>query len=513
MTVSMGRITARLAEPNELIPADMVELINRNVRPPEPVSAEDVHIRSMYIVSDRVNSFGGRFPEEEHQRLAELLVDSPVMVGHRKDKLPVGRNFHAVRTDRDGCPWVRSYFYWLRSAESSADLAENIDAGIYKECSVAFTFSLPECSICGKDIRLCQHQPLEEYSRNGHREKCHFNYRQIERVLETSLVYRGAVPETSMSKELDTVDREPRTIISLKELEPSRRYLIVPRYDSIEVVVGAKDGKLVFAQPDGTALGDKAGYACQPADFKPEHQIRGLLVGYRGKDRCPATQTRSFIERQTGPVSRLILNILPHQGIDRIAERGDRSGLDVRLIPYREASFGDVNRKALEIMTREGVELWSVDDSPAEAARLVYRPVLSENGSRSTLRLAVDESSGQACLTLQPQDKASPASFVLPHLDIDGLAAGRKFTAWPVKRQAGDFPSKQHQGSANILTSFSKVADAMVFEAGGILEGRFVLRPMKLRGRRGFLLGRAGSVSSSHKRIAEGQRKPAMEAS
>jgi hypothetical protein len=76
---------------------------------------------------------------------------------------------------------------------------ENIDGGIYKECSIGFTFALPECSICGDDIRTCEHEPMGTY---GDDQTCHFNYRKIERVLETSLVYRGAIPETGVTREL-----------------------------------------------------------------------------------------------------------------------------------------------------------------------------------------------------------------------------------------------------------------------------------------------------------------------
>jgi len=487
MTVSMGRITARLAGPNERVPAELVEMINRNIRPPEPLEAGDVHIRSMYIVSDQVNSFGGRFPVEEHQRLAELLTDSPVMVGHRKDKLPVGRNFHAVKTQRDGRPWVRSYFYWLRTADGSADLAENIDGGIYKECSVAFTFSLPECSICGKDIRLCPHQPLEKYSRSGHKETCHFNYRQIERVLETSLVYRGAVPETSMSKTLYAGVSTPRLIVSPEELDASHRYLIIPRYDAVEVIATTDNGRLAFTLPDGTAFGNQPGWCYQPSDFNPKRPVHGLLVGYRGKDRCPASQTRDFVERQAGPVSRLILNILPHQGIEGITATASRSILDVRVIPYREASKEEINRKALEIMTREGVELWSIGDNHAEAVRLAFHPRRSEDVLWSSLALHLCPDSGQALLTLRPQGKDTPVSFTVPAFDKRRLYSGGRFVAWPADGHT-DGDAAKHEDGDNALVSLTKVEDAFLFESRGPLNGRFVLRPMKLHGRRGFLL-------------------------
>jgi len=124
------------------------------------------------------------------------------MVGHTKEKLPIARNFKAEVVQRDGKNWAKVWFYWLKSARDALSLKENIDHGIYKECSLGFVFEFPECSICGEDMRRCQHIPFKTYQTEEREAEAHFNYRNITRVLETSLVYRGAVPNTSMSDEL-----------------------------------------------------------------------------------------------------------------------------------------------------------------------------------------------------------------------------------------------------------------------------------------------------------------------
>jgi hypothetical protein len=203
MKASLGRITAVLAEPVEQVSEELIALINRNINPPEPVGENDVYVRAMYVVSDEINSFGGRFPADEHGRLCRLLIDSPVLAGHRKDKLPLGRNFHAVSINKDGRQWVKSYFYWLKKSDGASNLCRNIDGGIYKECSIGFTYFFPECSVCGQDIRRCEHQPLEKLTTKSVEDTVHFNYRRIERVLETSLVYRGALADTAVTKDLE----------------------------------------------------------------------------------------------------------------------------------------------------------------------------------------------------------------------------------------------------------------------------------------------------------------------
>jgi hypothetical protein len=199
----LGKIEACLAEKEIEVSDDLVFLINTRIKPPLPVKKKDVYIRAMYLVSDQVNSFGGCFLLDEHPKLAELLVDSPVLIGHSKEKLPIARNFKADLVEKDGANWIKVYFYWLKNSPEAESLKENIDHGIYKECSIGFSFEFPECSICKQDMRRCQHIPFRAYQdENGEQSQAHFNYRNIVKVHETSLVYRGAVFGTSMTNEL-----------------------------------------------------------------------------------------------------------------------------------------------------------------------------------------------------------------------------------------------------------------------------------------------------------------------
>jgi hypothetical protein len=201
--ILLGNLEGRLQDKVELFSDDLVSLINFHIKPPVPVERDRIFIRAMFLVSDEVNSYGGCFPSDEHPKLASLLIDTPVLVGHKKDKLPIARNFKADLITKDGANWIKVWFYWLKNSEGAISLKENIDHGIYKECSIGFSFEIPECSICGEDMRRCQHIPFKSYpDKEGKQVQAYFNYRRINRVLETSLVYRGAIPNTSISNEL-----------------------------------------------------------------------------------------------------------------------------------------------------------------------------------------------------------------------------------------------------------------------------------------------------------------------
>ncbi|MBI5869035.1 MAG: hypothetical protein HZB43_12245 [candidate division Zixibacteria bacterium] len=89
--ILIGQLSAQPHSTSASPNAELVALINDHIHPPQPLNANDVYVRSLRIVSDDVNDHGGRFPREEHARVCELLVDSPVLIGHDHSRLPVAR--------------------------------------------------------------------------------------------------------------------------------------------------------------------------------------------------------------------------------------------------------------------------------------------------------------------------------------------------------------------------------------------------------------------------------------
>lgn len=204
----IGELAVAPGTQRAIVDDSVVALINERIRPPLPVAAGDIHVRSLRLISDEVNSHGGRFPSDEHERLCDLIIDSPVLIGHDRSRLPAARNFAArVHTDGDR-QWVTVWFYWMRGPVGDR-LALDIDGGVVKEGSIGFEFRTPRCSICGQDIRRCEHIPGEPYRlASGETQPAHYEYRDIVRVLETSLVYRGATPGTRIGS--DTVFNDAR---------------------------------------------------------------------------------------------------------------------------------------------------------------------------------------------------------------------------------------------------------------------------------------------------------------
>jgi hypothetical protein len=183
--------------------AALIDKINSTIKPPREATADNVNIRAMYVVNDLVNSHGGRFRREDLTKLCELIVDTPVLVGHNREETPLARTFHAELEERGNVLWLKSYFYWPKSGEQD-DLLLKIDSGILKECSISFVYTTPECSVCGDDIRKCPHDL------GSGPDAPHFIYGGISQVLETSLVYKGSVKGTYITDRLSISQKTER---------------------------------------------------------------------------------------------------------------------------------------------------------------------------------------------------------------------------------------------------------------------------------------------------------------
>ncbi len=446
----IGKMTASLAREEQSGRSDLIEILNANIKPPEPIEASAVYIRAMYIVSDRVNSYGGRFPAEDHDHLTGLLVDSPVLVGHRKDSLPIARNFHAEKVVRDGANWIKVYFYWLKTAEGGENLRKNIDAGIYKEGSISFIFSLPECTICGRDIRNCPHQPFVKYKTPTGPTKAAFNYRKIERVLETSLVYRGSVENTSIEKALafdvheekqpSAVAGPARHIIwDHEKLDSQKEYLVYPAYESIPVLVEVNDCQATVRKYSGREI-ESAGlgqYLEQLTWPEGEYVLDGRLIGYRGKERQPLSEVSKYLRDEKSTVTRVELKLYDILLLDDIsfefATGRERRAILTELfdkydglLPKTVVCQGTKLAAAIaEVSTRFGCEILVVDGH--HRFLLTHRKIIAGRGSTvlggnnrpCSLDCTIDGKSRQVTAEVKPWPEYASGSTVI--LEVNGV--------------------------------------------------------------------------------------------
>lgn len=495
MTARLGRITARLAEPDVSECHEIVDRINRNINPPVVLTPSDVYIRAMYVVSDSVNSFGGRFPADEHDRLSALLIDSPVLAGHRKDKLPLARTFHAETVERNSERWVKAYFYWLRSADGADSLRENIDGGVIKECSIGFTFSFAECSICGRDIRLCEHEPLEQYEVGGVSTPCHFNYRKIERVLETSLVYRGATPGTSFTRDLRQFSdgnaaveaMEDMAPLSLSDLPSTDTYLVIPHYDALHCRIGRVKGRPVCRPVDATIAvqNDRLAPVNAALSSLGGGSVSGRLVGYRGRDRCSVADLVAYLAGHTSPVRRLVLHLLPTSREVPTAIPTPVPGAPARMIPHRFTDRNSLAVSAREIMTASGVEVQPLGNGRDQSFHILPQKLTESDGDRYELYQAAHERRAY----LRIVSAGTCRHLVIHEFHVGRFKKGARFIA----ESLGTLPDtcrRRPPIATGRTVQFSRNCDGIAVTLDGPLAGSYRFRQVTLDGRRCTLVYR-----------------------
>ena len=163
-----------------------MEAVNRYAL--RPLQPEEIAVFTLDLCNNQVDRHHSRFPEEELERVNALTPGRPLMERHdMAGTLPRGTFFRS-RLHREGeRVSVRPEVYVLRS-EGNRDFILNIEGGVYRETSIGFSFRRPECSVCGRDLRVCAHVPGRSYGGKT----CHFVMRGVMEVLEGSVVPAGS---------------------------------------------------------------------------------------------------------------------------------------------------------------------------------------------------------------------------------------------------------------------------------------------------------------------------------
>ena len=157
----------------------------------------------MKLTGDQLNSQRGRFRTKDLPELAKKTVGAPVLIGHQKQSRPIAKFFDGkVRDFGEQGRFTVNGFFFPSARSDASDLALDLDAGILNEASISFRCTTLTCSECGEDIRTskCPHFLTEE-------NEVFYFYDGIEDVLEGSIVFRGAHPNTGIV-EMNKADRQ-----------------------------------------------------------------------------------------------------------------------------------------------------------------------------------------------------------------------------------------------------------------------------------------------------------------
>jgi hypothetical protein len=168
--------------------ADLVDEVNKFTL--RPLKRDEFSAFTMDLCNNQIDAHFSRFPVEELEKVNVMVPGRPFMERHdTKGTLPRGTFFRSRLHDAPEREYVsvRPDVYILNT-EDNGTLIANIEGGVYRGTSIGFSFMHPECSICHKDIRTCDHTPGRTYGD----EPCHYVMHDVVSVLEGSVVFSAS---------------------------------------------------------------------------------------------------------------------------------------------------------------------------------------------------------------------------------------------------------------------------------------------------------------------------------
>jgi hypothetical protein len=153
-----------------------------------PLKQDEFAVFTLDLCHNQIDRHFSRFPDEELEKISAMAPGRPLMERHDlRGSLPRGTFFRSALHSAGDRVSVRPDVYVLRT-QDNGDFILNIEGGVYRETSIGFSFESPECSICAKDLRTCDHVPGKTY---GDRQ-CHYVMRNVLEVIEGSVVSSGS---------------------------------------------------------------------------------------------------------------------------------------------------------------------------------------------------------------------------------------------------------------------------------------------------------------------------------
>lgn len=167
-------------------PDDVLERVNAFTL--RPLTRDEFAVFTLDLCHNQVDRHFSRFPDDELERISAMTPGRPLMERHDlRGSLPRGTFFRSRVVQDDARLSVRPDVYVLRTRDNE-DFILNIEGGVYRETSIGFSFRTPECSVCGRDLRACDHVPGRSYNDAV----CHYVLRGVIEVIEGSIVPSGS---------------------------------------------------------------------------------------------------------------------------------------------------------------------------------------------------------------------------------------------------------------------------------------------------------------------------------
>jgi hypothetical protein len=206
-----------------------LDMINQYTR--TPLTVDQVYTFKLTLCDNEIDRQSDQFTPNALNQLSALFIGKTVLFNHSWSAKDQTARIYSTQvetvqgqTTSNGQPYMRlTAMAYMLKLSSNEDIIANIDGGILKEGSVAFSNDKDTCSICGNEYYSgdCPHWRGCTYAENGIEKICYVILDEITDAYEFSFVGVPAQPRAGITK---AAFKDGRTISAetLKKLSAAR---------------------------------------------------------------------------------------------------------------------------------------------------------------------------------------------------------------------------------------------------------------------------------------------------
>lgn len=261
----------------------------------------------------------------------------------------------------------------------------------------------------------------------------------------------------------------------------TERYLVAPNYAGLAVTVSHDKGALKVVDGNGCIL-PEGSLSLDGADLAEFSGIPAILIGLRGKERCAEGDVRRYVDAKGGPVSRTVIKLYPTLTDNGYfsAYGGNKS---IGVIPHAVVTVNELDSAARQLMTREGVRIWSTSDTPDTPGH-TYLPASDGVSGKSGYQLKFGPMTADAILSFYDLDNSR--SFLIKQFNMVRFRRGARYLCDEIPLEE----ARKNKPATAVFVGPLEVrngGDSLIMKLGGQLNETVVVQPIRINGMRRHL--------------------------
>ena len=176
---------------------------------------------------------------------------------------------------------------------------------------------------------------------------------------------------------------------------------------------------------------------------------------------------------------------MPTEQLAKLSHVRISDDLALKAMPGRLGEVEDLNRLAREIMTRDGVEIWRMNEAGKISNGKWYQPQDNKSSEKNSYCLVSDKNGSRTALMISHPDL--PHTIRVYNYRTGAVDQSVRFLADMTNLEDRLVRSSEHQSPKCQVVCVKQSGDGWIIELNDQLQGKYNLRPVKIQGRERWL--------------------------